>query len=283
MSGTEKETETGLDAADAELAAGLGDGYDGLMFRWRDRAGRPTGFALAFFLGIALLVHAVGFYLFQVNAPISARVEARSAKVTMLDHNDAATAALLREVDDRLVFLRPASMGTGSRLRIEDFSVTFEPSFLRGQVEFRPPAGKSEKERLLAELLPQHGLVLPPVARHAPGVAPKSTDDAAPDLSVVYLMNGTLRIPDWEGEPTLEQAVAFFERQELKDHIAVVLTKNTLSAEEREALGETLQEYFAARGYQAVTIRQARGGIDGVDGVITIRGGEVITGAEEER
>ena len=147
---SDSDPETGSDEVGADEAAAAADAedptdeYGGLMFRWHDRKGRGAGFALAFFVGVALLVHAVGFYMFQVNAPSSARGEAHSAKVTMLDPNDGATAALLREVDDRLVFLRPASLGTGSRLRIEDLSVTFEPSFLEGRVEFRPPAVESD-------------------------------------------------------------------------------------------------------------------------------------------
>ena len=254
-------------AADAEDPA-EDDVYGGLMFRWRDSAGRGAGFALAFFVGVALLVHAVGFYLFQVNAPISARVEARSAKVTMLDPNDASTAALLREVDDRLVFLRPASLGTGSRLRIEDFSVTFEPSFLEGRVEFRPPAGESEKEQLLAELLPKDGLVLPPVAKIPGGEADQANGKKVPDFAVFYSMDGTFRIPKVKQAQTPLEATGFFDRQSNKELIEVEIAKNTLGAEERDGLIEKLREYFLARGYQGVSFRQATGAGD--DGIIIL-------------
>lgn len=134
---------------------------DGLVFRWRAKRGHAL--ALVFFIGVAVLVHATGFYLFQVVPPLSGRIEAQPATVTILDSEDPTTAALLREIDDRLVFLRPASLGTSSRLKIEDFAVTFSPSFMRHRVPFRPPGAPEQVAPLLAELVPRDGLVLPPV------------------------------------------------------------------------------------------------------------------------
>ncbi len=134
---------------------------EGLVFQWR--AKRGYAFALTFFTGVAVLVHATGFYLFQVVPPLSGRIEAQPAKVTILDSEDPTTAAMLREIDDRLVFLRPASLGTSSQLKIEDFSVTFSPSFMRHRVPFRQPGAPEQIQPLLAELLPHDGLVLPPV------------------------------------------------------------------------------------------------------------------------
>jgi hypothetical protein len=258
---SDSDPKTAGDTADTD-AAGLDeptDEYGGLMFRWSDRSGRGAGLAVVFFIGVALLVHAVGFYLFQVNAPISARVEAHSAKVTMLDPNDASTAALLREVDDRLVFLRPASLGTGSRLRIEDFSVTFEPSFLKGEVEFRPPAGASEKEQLLSELLPKDGLVLPPVATIAEEETggPDGNKEMEPDLAVLYSTDGSIRIPGIEAAQTLAEASGFFDQQSAKKLILVEIADRALSAAERDGLLEKLREYFLARGYQRVSFSRA--------------------------
>ncbi len=154
----------------------------GLLFRWREAPGRGRGFALLFFVALALLVHVVGIYLFKVTAPVGARVEAQTAQVTMLDPGDANTAALLREVDDRLVFLRPASQGTASRLSIEDYSVTFEPSFLQRRVPFRPPSEKMQTEQPFPELLPEDGLVLPPVTSDEPGNRNRNSE--APQGSV---------------------------------------------------------------------------------------------------
>jgi len=145
---------------------------DGLVFRWRAKRGHA--FALTFFTGVAVLVHATGFYLFQVVPPLSGRIEAQPAKVTILDSEDPTTAAMLREIDDRLVFLRPASLGTSSRLKIEDFAVTFAPSFMRHRVPFREPGTQDEGAPLLGELLPRDGLVLPPV--EPVRIAPKKTD-----------------------------------------------------------------------------------------------------------
>ncbi len=134
---------------------------EGLVFRWRAKRGHA--FALTFFTGVAVLVHATGFYLFQVVPPLSGRIEAQPAKVTILDSEDPTTAAMLREIDDRLVFLRPASLGTSSRLKIEDFAVTFSPSFMRHRVPFRQPGAPEKVQPLLGELSPRDGLVLPPV------------------------------------------------------------------------------------------------------------------------
>lgn len=156
----------------------------GLLFRWREAPGRGRGFALLFFVALALLVHVVGIYLFKVTAPVGARLEAQTAQVTMLDPADANTAALLREVDDRLVFLRPASQGTASRLSIEDYSVTFEPSFLQRRVPFRPPSEKMQTEQPFPELLPKDGLVLPPVTSDDPRNRSRDREHEAPETPV---------------------------------------------------------------------------------------------------
>lgn len=265
--------------SEKEADHGLTDEPGELLFRWRDRAGRGAGLALVFFVGVALLVHAVGFYLFQVNAPISAREEARSAKVTMLDPNDAATAALLREVDDRLVFLRPASLDTGSRLRIEDFSVTFEPSFLQGRVEFQPPPGRSEKEHLLTELLPKDGLVLPPVAKVPADISPVGGLDEESgrafeqvkraDLVVDFSTDGRLavdRLPvggsvaDYASQWNLDQFPDFLQQQAQKQFVVVVMAKNTWSDAQRDERVIKLRDYFVACGYSRISVQQATGG-----------------------
>jgi len=159
---------------------------DGLVFRWRAKRGHA--FALTFFTGVAVLVHATGFYLFQVVPPLSGRIEAQPAKVTILNSDDPTTAAMLREIDDRLVFLRPASLGTSSRLKIEEFAVTFSPSFMRHRVPFRQPGASEQVQPLLAELQPRDGLVLPPV---------KATDftvirNAAPERLTRWRLAGDL-------------------------------------------------------------------------------------------
>ena len=141
---------------------------DGLVFRWR--AKRGYAFALTFFVVVAGLLHAIGFYLFQVVPPLSGRIEAQPAKVTILDAEDPKTSAMLREIDDRLVFLRPASLSSSSRLRIENFAVTFSPSFMRHRVPFRQPGVKEQVTPLLGELLPRDGLVLPPVEAAEPSI-----------------------------------------------------------------------------------------------------------------
>jgi hypothetical protein len=269
---------------EGDAANAATDEYDGFLFRWRDTPDQGRGFALALFVGVALLVHAVGFYFFQVNAPVSSRVEARTARVTMLDSSDAATAALLREVDDRLVFLRPASLGTGSRLRIEDYAVTFQPSFLEGEVAFRGPSERPMESSLLAEMVPRNGLVLPPVAKLpedasaeagnplAPKIAGATDDESSKaleqekqaDLVVNYSTAGDFRVKGSEQALAPEEAAEFFDQQSKKDFLVVIVAKNTWSEEQLGQQIEKLRNFFVARGYRKISIQQGLGGGRGI-------------------
>ena len=54
----------------------------------------------------SLVIHLMGFYLFQVVYPASGRLEPEPYRVTLLDESQASVSALLRNVEDRLVYLR---------------------------------------------------------------------------------------------------------------------------------------------------------------------------------
>lgn len=146
--------------ANRSLPTSVGD-KEALIFSWSKRP--PGGFWLWGFIVLSLLLHATGFYLFQVVYPSSGRLEPFPARVLILDGKNTANATLLRELNDRLVFLQPASTGSESRKSIDDFSVSFRPSFANRTPPFRKPGVKEEGPNSLADvLLPEKLSVLPP-------------------------------------------------------------------------------------------------------------------------
>lgn len=122
--------------ANRNLATCMDDG-DTLVFSWARR--HPGVFWMWGFLVLSLLLHATGFYLFQVVYPSSGRLEPFPAQVLILDKKNAANSVLLQELDDRLVFLQPASTDSESRKGIDDFTVSFQPSFAARTPPFREP------------------------------------------------------------------------------------------------------------------------------------------------
>ncbi len=139
--------------ANRSLASAVDD-EGRLVFSWSRRP--PGGFWLWGFVVLSLLLHATGFYLFQVVYPSSGRLEPFPARVLILDDENAANATLLQELNDRLVFLQPASTGSESRKGIDDFSVSFRPSFANRIPPFRKPQGEGKG------VMPGELSVLPP-------------------------------------------------------------------------------------------------------------------------
>lgn len=137
------------------------DDAEGFVFFWNRRS---TGsFWLWGFLVLSLLLHTTGFYLFQVVYPSPGRLEPFPARVLILDGKDASNAVLLQELNDKLVFLQPASSGSESRKTIDDFSVSFKPSFADRVPPFRGPVSEEKKSELSdATALPGEISVLPP-------------------------------------------------------------------------------------------------------------------------
>lgn len=131
----------------------------GLLFAWSSSKTVVAHFGI--FVAVSAGIHFFGFYLFQVVYPVTARVEPVPSRVHLLDPSQPAVSALMRQIDDRLVFLRPASSGTDIRVDLADHSVQFRPSFSGGKLEFlRVP---------LAEPVTDGndglGIILPPVER----------------------------------------------------------------------------------------------------------------------
>lgn len=147
--------------ANRNLAASVDDG-DPFVFSWVRK--HPGIFWLWGFLVLSLLLHATGFYLFQVVYPSSGRLEPFPAQVLILDKKNTANSVLLQELDDRLVFLQPASTDSASRKGIDNFSVSFQPSFVGRLPPFREPA--------LLETTAESPATVPPLAAVAASSLP---------------------------------------------------------------------------------------------------------------
>lgn len=106
-----------------------------LVFDWTGKGGIAVHLGL--FLGVSFVVHVFGFYFFQVVYPVTGRVEPVPSRVQLLDPAQPSVAGLMRQIDDRLVFLRPASSGSGVRVDLNDYTVQFRPSFSERPVGFR--------------------------------------------------------------------------------------------------------------------------------------------------
>ncbi len=146
--------------ANRKLAASAEDA-DGFLFSWSRK--HPGTFWLWGFLILSLLLHATGFYLFQVVYPSSGRVEPFPSRVLILDEKNPANAILLQELNDRLAFLQPASNGAPGRKKLSDFSVSFRPSFLNRNPPFKKPTTeKSNKIKAAAMDLPAQSTIFPP-------------------------------------------------------------------------------------------------------------------------
>ncbi len=122
--------------ANRKLAQAI-DETGALIFSWQYK--HPGSFWLWGFIVLSLLFHVAGFYLFQVVYPSSGRVEPFPARVLILDEKNPANAILLQELNDRLVFLQPASDGSKSRKNMDDFAVPFRPSFVDRKPPFKKP------------------------------------------------------------------------------------------------------------------------------------------------
>ena len=153
----------------------LGD----FLFVWGKSSRTITHLGL-FLLG-SFLLHVLGFYLFQVVYPSTSFLEPVPSKVTLLDETRPAVSSLLREVGDRLVYLRPASLKADARAELSDYSVRFEPSFAGRALEFRPlPEVKSFEGFSGKKEVPVSIVVLPAVDA---GPGPERAENRAGDES----------------------------------------------------------------------------------------------------
>jgi hypothetical protein len=154
-------SDTGSHASEPRAPSQAGEG-GALVFDWTGKGGIAAHFGL--FAAVSFVVHALGFYLFQVVYPVTGRVEPVPSRVQLLDPAQPSVAGLMRQIDDRLVFLRPASSGSGVRVDLNDYTVQFRPSFAERPIGFRTGAQAPE----------------PPAATSTAPVAPPAAPVPAP-------------------------------------------------------------------------------------------------------
>ena len=100
---------------------------EGLVFDWWHR--QKAFFHIAIFLVLSGVLHVFGFYVFQVVYPPGGKVEPVPDRLTVLDPSDPEVHAMMGKLQDRVVFLRPASEDSDLRPSIDDYSIRFEPSY----------------------------------------------------------------------------------------------------------------------------------------------------------
>ncbi len=146
--------------ANRRLAASVEE-MDGFVFSWSQRY--SGSFWLWGFVVLSLILHATGFYLFQVVYPSSGRVEPFPARVLILDEKNPGNAILLQELNDRLIFLQPASNGSESRNVMDGFAIMFRPSFADRTPPFKKPAlGEAVVDSSASLTLPAELSIFPP-------------------------------------------------------------------------------------------------------------------------
>ena len=99
----------------------------GLIFSWKQK--NKALFHISVFFIVATVIHIAGFYLFQVVYPSAGKIEPVPDRITILDMSDPAVHAMMGKVQDRVIFLRPASEGSGVRATLEEHAIQFKPSF----------------------------------------------------------------------------------------------------------------------------------------------------------
>ncbi|MDA0811480.1 MAG: hypothetical protein O3C21_03670 [Verrucomicrobia bacterium] len=117
---------------------------DGLTFEWADGRNRQR-LRIAFFLIIALIVHAGFFYLFRVVYPTTRQSLPMPSRVLLLSENNLAMRALLAEVEDRTAAYDPSLGSTVGSAQLSDYT-TYQPSFAGHELELKdPPVGVANR------------------------------------------------------------------------------------------------------------------------------------------
>ena len=110
---------------------------DLFIFSWIPE--KNTARTLLAFAVFSVMIHFLGFYLFQVVYPEPVRPDLKPDGITLLDPRNPDTKAFLERNYDRTVFLEPASVNSVSRVRLSDHAIRFVPTF----AESRPTLKRS--------------------------------------------------------------------------------------------------------------------------------------------
>lgn len=109
------------------------------IFSWPPE--KNTARTLGAFAIFSVVVHFLGFYLFQVVYPDPVRAELRPNTLTLLDPRDSEVRSFLQSIHDRTIYLEPASDALDSPLDISDHAIRFVPSFAERRLTLKHPAG----------------------------------------------------------------------------------------------------------------------------------------------
>ena len=121
------------DGGDAEFAPSR----HGLTFDWNESVARQR-LRLAGFIFMAVVLHAVFFYIFRVMYPASERSLPMPSRVLLLSDSDPTVRAVLAEVEDRTAAYDPSLSTTGGSIRLADYT-TYEPSFSDHEPQLKSP------------------------------------------------------------------------------------------------------------------------------------------------
>ncbi len=100
---------------------------------------------IAFFLVIALVLHAGFFYLFRVVYPTTRQSLPMPSRVLLLSENNLAMRAVLAEVEDRTAAYDPSLGSTVGSAQLSDYT-TYQPSFAGHELELKdPPVGVADR------------------------------------------------------------------------------------------------------------------------------------------
>ena len=152
-----------------------------LTFDWKESRFRQR-LHLLFFVGIAFLIHAVCFYVFQVVYPSSTRGLPMPKRLVILNPDNPAAIEAIREVEDRL-----AGYGLGPGDRAETVSLSaftlYEPSFAGYQPGLRDLPMSSLAQLPLPRSLEE--TTLPPVRIPIPVMPAEHAEDPAEPLVLI--------------------------------------------------------------------------------------------------
>ena len=175
-----------------------------LTFEWREPRLRQR-LRLLLYLGLAFLLHAVCFYVFQVVYPSSTIGLPVPMRVMVLSPDNAAAQDTLREVEDRLAGY---GLGPGDRaetVSLDDYN-NYQPSF----AEYRPKL--RDLPRGSVARLPLPGAfdqdALPPLRT---GLQTRPPEAASDPIAPVVIFNGELASRKLMDSPELDKLFA-------KDH-----------------------------------------------------------------
>ena len=103
---------------------------------FQSKPDRRAGWRLAMFVGVALVGHALVFYLFKVVTPAPTRQLPPEESVLVLNGDNPATATVLASLEDRSPASMLVTLGSGSEVNLPRLPL---PSYTPSFENYRPP------------------------------------------------------------------------------------------------------------------------------------------------